>query len=150
MKSWKQFHSLPTFTPPPSSKDATWDSGGIGGIGTFVRGEDGSEYQGGNGCYFGGGGGGGLFGGGGGSYIPGIVGSGGGGSSFAEINGTQHASQSGNGRMPGGLNADPPLATGLGQWDTVGGYAGEGGEGQLESLEDGRSGAVRILFEGYF
>jgi hypothetical protein len=56
----------------------------------------------------------------------------------------------GLGRMPGGIKHDPPEASGVGEWDRVGGLAGEGGLGHIDTLRAGNNGAVRICKPGYF
>lgn len=52
--------------------------------------------------------------------------------------------------MPGGVDRHPPKTTGVGEWDILDDYVGQGGLGHLEDLNVGRSGAVRIIKPGYF
>lgn len=112
---------------------------------------NGMAWQGGNGCQFGAGGGGGYAGGGGGGTSPGVGGGGGGGSSFVYTDAVRdHQFIHGTGRMPGGLQHDPPEAVGFGEWDKVGGLCGEGGDGHPLKLSAGNAGAVRIFKQGYF
>ena len=56
----------------------------------------------------------------------------------------------GHGSQPGGLNHDPPLACGLGEWDRLGGYAGQGGISDSLNPVAGNSGAVRIAKPGFY
>lgn len=56
----------------------------------------------------------------------------------------------GIGRVPGGHDRFVPDATLSGEWDFVGGIAGQGGEGTKESVQDGNAGAVRLRLPGYF
>lgn len=123
------------------------------GVGRGDGASSGAPFHGGTAASFGGGGGGGYFGGGSGGYLPGVVGGGGGGASYAAERGVllEHDSivmESGSGRRPGGLAADPPQARGAGVWDIVGGLVGEGGEGQPQGpTKPGNTGAVRIVEE---
>jgi hypothetical protein len=114
---------------------------------------NGVAWQGGNGCQFGAGGGGGYAGGGGGGTSPGVGGGGGGGSSFVYTEGgtvRDYQFIHGSGRMPGGLQHEPPEAVGVGEWDKLGGLCGEGGEGDALKVSAGNGGAVRIFKQGYF
>lgn len=54
------------------------------------------------------------------------------------------------GRMPGGVTYEPPMATGLGDWDFVGGFVGEGGIGSAEEVKAGNHGGVRLILPGYY
>ncbi|CAK9013422.1 Serine/threonine-protein phosphatase 6 regulatory ankyrin repeat subunit C (PP6-ARS-C) (Serine/threonine-protein phosphatase 6 regulatory subunit ARS-C) [Durusdinium trenchii] len=111
----------------------------------------GIAYQGGHGAQFGGGGGGGLFGGGGGGFTPGVVGGGGGGSSFVERGSVIKLKMlPGVGLEPGGRYADLPAATGVGEWDLNGRFAGFGGTGSKSAVEPGCNGAIRIRLPRYF
>lgn len=70
-----------------SGRMGNHEKGGEGGsclevLGSRFPSQDGSAWQGGDGCEFGAGGGGGMYGGGGGGTSPGIAGAGGGGASF--------------------------------------------------------------------
>lgn len=112
---------------------------------------DGTQWQGGNGCEFGAGGGGGYFGGGGGGNSPGIGGGGGGGSSYVYVNScTDYVVIAGHGIEPGGLQHNPPEAVGLGEWDKVGGWCGQGAIGQKDRTSVGNNGAVRIILPGSY
>jgi hypothetical protein len=51
---------------------------------------------------------------------------------------------------PGGTAHDPPLACGIGEWDKVGGFAGQGGEGNEYVTYNGNNGAVRIIKAGHY
>ncbi len=126
------------------------DSGDI--LGCKFPPQSGGPWKGGNGGEYGGGGGGGLFGGGGGGTSPGIVGGGGGGSSFVNWNQCVDAVVlQGNGRLPGGVEDRVlPPATGLGEWDLVGGVCGEGGKADEWTVEDGRCGCVRVFRPGFY
>ena len=52
--------------------------------------------------------------------------------------------------MPGGLEQDIPDAVGVGEWDKVGGFVGEGGIGHPTEVNPGKNGAIRILKPGFF
>lgn len=93
---------------------------------------------------YGAGGGGGYMGGGGGGWCAGIVGGGGGGSSMV-FQGKQISYATSDGRMPAAMDKNPPQATGTCAWDLLDNVAGEGGKGTGTSVEDGVSGAVRIV-----
>jgi hypothetical protein len=54
----------------------------------------------------------------------------------------------GYGHEPGGLQHDPPKAVGIGEWDYVGGFAGQGGMGHLSETNPGNAGAVRVMKPG--
>jgi hypothetical protein len=56
----------------------------------------------------------------------------------------------GHGVKPGGLAHDPPEASGLGEWDKVGGYAGQGGLGDPFVTRHGNNGAIRIIKPGHY
>lgn len=121
------------------------------GKGGFGGAQNGGSQQGGNGAKFGGGGGGGLFGGGGGGNTPGLVGGGGGGSSWVMSRPEYRpVIIGGDGRLPGGMDRDPPPAVGIGEWDTKGGPAGMGGMGNAVMHETGRAGAVVVRMPGYY
>lgn len=53
-------------------------------------------------------------------------------------------------RQPGGDKRDPPEACGVGEWDKVGGFAGEGAQGDVSVTRDGNSGAIRVFKPGYY
>jgi hypothetical protein len=111
----------------------------------------GAAFQGGNGCEFGAGGGGGYFGGGGGGTSPGIAGGGGGGSSFVNERVVKdNMIIMGHGKMPGGLHHDPPQACGVGEWDKVEGFAGQGGQGDAYYTFSGNNGAIRLMKPGFY
>lgn len=115
------------------------------------NGTNGDMWQGGYGCEFGAGGGGGYFGGGGGGTSPGLAGGGGGGSSYYYSGVVRDIVViSGSGQMPGGLKHSPPLACGVGDWDKVGGYAGQGGLGEWAKTNTGNNGAIRIIKPGHY
>ena len=96
-------------------------------------------------------GGGGYFGGGGGGTMPGIAGGGGGGSSYVYANiARDHVIVMGHGNQPGGLNHNPPLACGLGEWDKTGGFAGQGGLGDAFLTCAGNNGAIRLTKPGHY
>ena len=133
-----------------SGRGGCQDAGGSGGVGGA---QAGAAFAGGCGAMFGGGGGGGYFGGGGGGYTPGVVGGGGGGSSFIDrktLEGDKMLTLPGNGRLPGGVSKDVPAATGIGEWDLVGGHCGEGGRASAVQIFPGNSGAVRIRLPKYY
>ena len=111
----------------------------------------GTLWLGGHGCQFGGGGGGGYQGGGGGGTTPGVGGAGGGGCSFVYTAiAIDYVVIEGKGRMPGGLSHDIPHAVGVGEWDKLDGFAGEGGDKSSVETKPGMSGAARILKAGFF
>jgi hypothetical protein len=111
----------------------------------------GDMWQGGNGCEFGAGGGGGYLGGGGGGTSPGLGGGGGGGSSYVNPAIVRdYVVILGHGLEPGGLKHDPLLACGIGDWDLVGGLAGQGGKGLDNATNSGNNGAVRISRPGHY
>lgn len=111
----------------------------------------GQAWQGGAGAQFGGGGGGGVFGGGGGGMSPGIVGGGGGGSCFVDVSTVKDfVVLQGSGSRAGGGGHHPPKACGIGEWDFVGGLAGEGAPGDISQLNAGRNGAVRLVRPGFY
>eukprot|EP01041_Mallomonas_annulata_P002379 gene2379-4623_t len=113
--------------------------------------EDGAIWQGGKGCQYGAGGGGGYYGGGGGGTTPGVGGGGGGGASYIYTAiAKDYVIIEGNGRLPGGLTHDIPEAVGVGEWDTLGSFAGEGGIGDPNVTTAGNSGAVRMLKPGFY
>ena len=96
-------------------------------------------------------GGGGYFGGGGGGTNPGISGAGGGGSSYLFMAMVRdHVTVIGHGMKPGGLIHDPPEACGLGEWDKVGGFAGQGGIGDPYRTFAGNNGAIRLIKPGHY
>ena len=129
----------------PLNENWSWD-----GDESKVVGEDGKNWQGGNGSIFGAGGGGGFYGGGGGGSTPGIVGGGGGGSSFA-ADAVKHAcTLMGQGYLPGGIDRKPPTAIGLGEWDPVEGHCGQGGPADEKKVERGRDGACIIRTPGFY
>jgi hypothetical protein len=113
---------------------------------------EGVAWTGGNGSQYGGGGGGGYFGGGGGGTVPGVGGGGGGGASYILTeNCVDYLIIQGEKYEPGGiLDHEPPEAVGVGEWDKVGGPAGQGGIGDLHMTCPGNTGAVRILKPGFF
>lgn len=111
----------------------------------------GAQWQGGNGSEFGAGGGGGYYGGGGGGTRPGLAGGGGGGSSYVYAPMSfDYVLVGGHGRLPGGLESDPPSAVGVGDWDKTGGLVGEGALGDKLQTRPGNSGCCRIFLPGYF
>lgn len=111
----------------------------------------GELWQGGHGSEFGAGGGGGYQGGGGGGTTPGIGGGGGGGASYVYDGIAKDITiVPGYGRIPGGLEHDPPEACGYGEWDKVGGIVGEGGEASTTETKNGNAGAVRIIKPGFY
>lgn len=81
----------------------------------------------------------------------GIAGGGGGGSSYV-YNKTvrDNVIIMGHGNLPGGLNHNPPLACGVGDWDKVGGPAGQGGKGDLNLTFPGNNGAIRLMKPGFY
>ena len=96
-------------------------------------------------------GGGGYFGGGGGGTMPGIAGGGGGGSSYVYVNiAYDHVIVMGHGNQPGGLNHNPPLACGVGEWDKTGGFSGQGGIGDPYKTVPGNHGAIRLIKPGHY
>jgi hypothetical protein len=111
----------------------------------------GLQWQGGNGCEFGAGGGGGYYGGGGGGTTPGIAGGGGGGSCFVyEGIVKDNVVVMGRGELPGGLQHNPPQACGIGEWDKIPGYTGQGGKGDPYVTNAGNNGAVRLYKPGFY
>jgi hypothetical protein len=56
----------------------------------------------------------------------------------------------GEGRLPGGYKHDPPEACGIGEWDKVGGVAGEGAQSEITGTRNGNAGAIRIMKPGYY
>ena len=130
--------------------------GGAGGDSGDVMGcafppLSGAPWKGGNGGEYGGGGGGGFFGGGGGGTSPGIVGGGGGGSCFVNWGSVADAViMQGDARMPGGADRTIAPATGIGEWDLVGGTCGEGGKADKLTVGDGRCGCIRICNPGFY
>ena len=76
---------------------------------------------------------------------------GGGGSSYVFLPKVfDHVIVHGDGLLPGGLKHNPPEAVGVGEWDKVGGLAGEGGKGHFNTTNRGKNGAVRIIKPGYY
>ena len=136
----------------------SWCGGGGGDSGDVMGckfpPQGGTPWKGGNGGEYGGGGGAGFFGGGGGGTSPGIVGGGGGGSCYVNWEVVADAVVvQGEGDMPGGFgreNIHIPMATGVGEWDMVGGVCGEGGKGDEKALDDGKCGAIIIYRPGFF
>jgi len=130
--------------------------GGAGGDSGDVYGckfpsSSGGPWKGGGGGEYGGGGGGGFYGGGGGGTSPGIIGGGGGGSCYIDTSTVvDYVVMQGNGRFPGGIDRKIPMATGIGEWDLVGGTCGEGGTGDPLEVSDGRCGCIRIFRPGFF
>jgi len=111
----------------------------------------GSRWQGGAGAQFGGGGGAGVFGGGGGGTSPGIAGGGGGGSSFADTTVCKDVViLQGDCNFPGGMKHGPPKACGVGEWDYVGGCAGQGGGADIVEVQPGKNGAVKLMKPGFY
>ena len=53
-------------------------------------------------------------------------------------------------RSFGRENIHIPMATGVGEWDMVGGCCGEGGKGNALELTDGNCGAIIIYRPGFF
>lgn len=83
--------------------------------------------------------------------MPGVGGGGGGGSSYVYTDiCVDYQVIHGEDALPGGMDHDPPEAVGIGEWDKVGGPAGQGGIGHLHDLNPGNAGAVRILKPGFF
>ena len=89
--------------------------------------------------------------------ISGIGGGGGGGSCFVHYNKTfDYVVIPGDGFLPGGMTKDPPKAAGLGDWDLIGGYVGQGGRTEVDKdtllagTHDGNAGAVRIIKPGFY
>jgi hypothetical protein len=149
-------HFVGELVDPVCGGQASAERGGIAGdSGALVNSqwaaESGKMWQGGNACEFGGGGGGGYYGGGGGGTRPGLAGGGGGGASYVYAPvAYDYVIVAGHGRLPGGLKHDPPAASGCGEWDKVGGLAGEGGQGDTHKTHPGNAGACRILKPGYY
>ena len=113
--------------------------------------QPGTQWTGGNGSEFGAGGGGGYFGGGGGGTQPGIGGGGGGGSSYVYApKAYDYLIIPGDGHLPGGLKADPPQASGAGEWDKVGGFVGQGAIADVLQTKAGNAGCVRISKPGFY
>ena len=145
-----------TLLDPICGGTATVEKGGLAGdsgstYNAAWPAQAGQQWQGGNGCEFGAGGGGGYFGGGGGGTTPGIAGGGGGGSSFLYTNTLRdHLVIMGHGMHPGGLQHNPPQACGIGEWDKMEGYAGQGGRGDPLLSFPGNNGAVRLLKPGFY
>jgi hypothetical protein len=112
----------------------------------------GTWYVGGDASEFGGGGGGGFGGGGGGGTSPGIAGGGGGGSSYINSHCMKDlVSIGGRDFLPGGQSHGCPDAVGVGDWDKVGGVAGEGGHTYNNQIpHPGNNGAIRISKPGFF
>ena len=111
----------------------------------------GSRWQGGAGAQFGGGGGGGVFGGGGGGTSPGIAGGGGGGSSFADTTVCRDVViLQGVDNFPGGMKHAPPKACGVGDWDFVGGVAGQGGGADIVECQAGKNGRREDHEAGFY
>ena len=111
----------------------------------------GSQWQGGAGAQFGGGGGAGVFGGGGGGTSPGIAGGGGGGSSFADTTVCKDVViLQGDCNFPGGMKHGPPKACGVGEWDYVGGCAGQGGSADIVEVQPGKNGAAKLMKPGFY
>jgi hypothetical protein len=141
---------------PITGGSATATAGGkFGDSGTTFNSkwpaETGEMWKGGNGSEFGSGGGGGYFGGGGGGTQPGIGGGGGGGASYVYVPKVfDYVIVPGDGKMPGGMTCDPPLASGHGEWDLVGGVVGQGADGSVTETKPGNSGCVRISKPGFF
>ena len=56
----------------------------------------------------------------------------------------------GKGKVPGGMKFAPPAATGVGDWDVVGGIVGEGGTAdRTTKTNPGKAGCVRIFKPGF-
>jgi hypothetical protein len=141
---------------PRNGGTATVEEGGApGDCGSVLNskwvGQKGLQWKGGNGSEYGGGGGGGFFGGGGGGTNPGVAGGGGGGASFVYRHRVKdYLVLIGDAPTPGGIEHDPPLACGLGEWDKPGGPSGRGGMGDAKESKNGNAGAVRILKPGFY
>lgn len=87
----------------------------------------------------------------GGGTTPGVSGGGGGGSSFVYTpNALDYLVVLGLGSLPGGSEHDPPNASGVGEWDTPGGPAGQGGVGGVSCTRSGNAGAIRIIKPGFY
>lgn len=56
----------------------------------------------------------------------------------------------GHGSLPGGMQHNPPQACGIGEWDKVEGFAGQGGKGDPHITFPGNNGAVRIFKPGFY
>lgn len=56
----------------------------------------------------------------------------------------------GHGQQPGGLDHNPPSASGVGEWDKVGGFVGQGGDADPVSAVNGRAGGIRIIKPGHY
>ena len=87
----------------------------------------------------------------------GIGGGGGGGSSYVHVQKVyDYVVIPGDGFLPGGMTKNPPKAAGIGEWDLIGGYVGQGGrtivdkDTLLASTKDGNAGAVRIIKPGFY
>jgi len=52
--------------------------------------------------------------------------------------------------MPGGVSYEPPMSTGIGDWDFVGGYVGEGALASSTTTRPGNGGGVRIIRPGFY
>lgn len=131
-------------------------AGGAGGEGDEDErfGAAGDYFQGGCGSpEFGGGGGGGYYGGGGGGFTNGTYGGGGAGSSFAEDSAHTVRVIGGRGTRPGSFGvkgSEPPLAAlGDGYQVKEGVYAGQGAPANVDEVQNGYSGAVRIIERKY-
>ena len=62
----------------------------------------------------------------------------------------------GEGHLPGGLKHNPCKAVGMGEWDVVGGWAGQGGRTSLDpntqapTTFNGNNGCVRVIKPGFY
>ena len=82
---------------------------------------------------------------------PGVGGGGGGGCSFVyEPAAVDYVIIDGIGRVPGGQTHDIPRAVGIGEWDVLSGFVGEGAAADMQATNNGFSGAVRILKPGFY
>ena len=52
--------------------------------------------------------------------------------------------------FPGGMKHAPPKACGVGDWDFVGGVAGQGGGADIVECQAGKNGAVKIMKPGFY
>jgi len=83
--------------------------------------------------------------------MPGIAGGGGGGSSYVYTDMMHdYVVVAGHGNLPGGLHHNPPQACGIGEWDKIDGYAGQGGKGDAEITFSGNNGAIRLIKPGNY
>jgi hypothetical protein len=81
----------------------------------------------------------------------GIAGGGGGGSSYVYPSIVRdYVVIMGQGMHPGGLQHNPPQACGIGEWDKMEGFSGQGAKGNPMETYPGNNGAVRLLKPGFY